>query len=79
MQQAMRILTIVAAAGGLSLLGTGCESDQDTQTVEYGDSGYTSEHPDSDHPDSEHPDSEHPDSEHPDSEHPDSEHPDHPG
>jgi hypothetical protein len=60
MKQAMRALVIVAALGGLSLFGTGCESGQKTNAG--------AEHPSTEHPSGEHPKAEHPRSEHP--EHP---------
>ncbi len=72
MQQAMRVLVIMAVVAGLSLFGTGCESGQKTNA---GAEHPSTEHPNGEHPKAEHPKAEHPDSEHPDSEHPDREHP----
>lgn len=64
MNTARRALIIVAI-GGLSILGTGCESGE--KAGEYADD----EHPQSEHPEGEHPEGEHPEGEHPDGEHPD--------
>jgi hypothetical protein len=52
MKRAMRILLIMAAVGGLSLYGMGCESGQKTDT--------DTEHPSGEHPSGEHPSGEHP-------------------
>ncbi len=58
-----RALLIVAAIGGLSFLGTGCESGSKT-----GADQPAAEHPEGEHPKGEHPEGEHP--EHPEGEHP---------
>ncbi len=68
MHIAKRTLAIMAAAGCLALIGTGCESGQKT--------GAGAEHPSAEHPtNGEHPKGEHPEGEHPQKEHPEGEHP----
>ena len=53
MQRATRVSVILAAAGLVAALGSGCRN------------GEKAEHPEEDHPQAEHPDDEHPAEEHP--------------
>ena len=65
MRNAMKVLVIAAAAGGIAFFSTGCKSDQKTDA----------EHPNAEHPQGEHPQGEHPEGEHPQGDHPQGDHP----
>lgn len=61
MRRAIRVPVILAAAGLVAVLGSGCRN------------GEKAEHPEEDHPQAEHPEGEEPEAEHPDEEHPEDE------